>query len=290
MGVYHPLSSHFKKKQLPLRIHGTGIFTYTCTIKNPTIHGSGEYTSPMDLMGRPRTASWMLPSVHAALRSILSTSRRGMEIINCCACCFVLAPIHNRKPRKVLRSKLSCRLSKVVFCLFEMVSSSISNIFCFSGALMATCSQPKNQLKLESLNKTLGGGLTYFLFSPWKLGKMNPCWLICFRWVDSTTNQLLCQQIAQDEWAIFNSKINSWNAQSWRWMVQMMIRISIGWPFRFQPLILEGIVSFCYLARWLKGTWSNKKQQSFNRNNATTKKYSTTIFFCSKRRLLLVPL
>ena len=150
--------------------------------------------------------------------------------------------------------------------------------FCFSGALMATCSQPKNQLKLESLNKTLGGGLTYCFFWPWKLGKMNPFWLICFRWVDSTTNQLLCQQIAQDEWAIFNSKINSWNAQSWRWMVQMMIRISIGWPFRFQPLIFEGIVSFCYLARWLKGTWSNKKQQSFNRNNATTKKYSTIIF------------
>jgi len=65
-------------------------------------------------------------------------------------------------------------------------------------------------------------------------------------------------------------------------MVQMMIRISIGWPFRFQPLILEGMVSFCYLARWLKGTWSNKKQQSFNRNNATTKKYSTSFFSVAK--------
>jgi len=92
-------------------------------------------TSPMDLMGRPITAAVDV----AALRSILSTSRRGMEIISCCACCFVLAPIHNRKPRKVLRSKLSDRVS-VVFCLFEMVSSSIFFVFfrCINGDMFPT--------------------------------------------------------------------------------------------------------------------------------------------------------
>ena len=29
----------------------------------------------------------------------------------------------------------------------------------------------------------------YFLLSPRTLGKMNPFWLICFKWVGSTTNQ-----------------------------------------------------------------------------------------------------
>ena len=36
----------------------------------------------------------------------------------------------------------------------------------------------------------VGGGFKYFLFSPRKLGKMNPFWLIFFRWVGSTTNWL----------------------------------------------------------------------------------------------------
>ena len=35
---------------VPHRIHGTGIFAYKFTIKNPTIH-VGIYTNPMDPMG-----------------------------------------------------------------------------------------------------------------------------------------------------------------------------------------------------------------------------------------------
>ena len=35
--------------------------------------------------------------------------------------------------------------------------------------------------------------LKYFWFSPRKLGKMNPFWLIFFRWVE-TTNQVSCQK------------------------------------------------------------------------------------------------
>ena len=34
----------------------------------------------------------------------------------------------------------------------------------------------------------LGGGFKYFLFSPRKLGKMNPFWLLLFKGVGSTTN------------------------------------------------------------------------------------------------------
>ena len=36
--------------------------------------------------------------------------------------------------------------------------------------------------------KTRCWQLKDFLCSPWKLGKMNPFWLIFFRWVGSTTN------------------------------------------------------------------------------------------------------
>ena len=40
------------------------------------------------------------------------------------------------------------------------------------------------------LRMFLGGGFIFFSLSPRKLGKMNPFWLIFFRWVE-TTNQLI---------------------------------------------------------------------------------------------------
>ena len=42
-------------------------------------------------------------------------------------------------------------------------------------------------LNLAGDTEKLGGGFKYFLFSPRKLGKMNPFWLIFFKGVETTT-------------------------------------------------------------------------------------------------------
>ena len=55
------------------------------------------------------------------------------------------------------------------------------------GAVRPSTSSPAPQMPAAYV--FLGGGNSnIFLFSPRKLGKMNPFWLIFFKWVGSTTN------------------------------------------------------------------------------------------------------
>ena len=42
------------------------------------------------------------------------------------------------------------------------------------------------QESLHILHSELGGGLKYLLFSPWSLRKMNPFWLMFFKWAETT--------------------------------------------------------------------------------------------------------
>ena len=58
----------------------------------------------------------------------------------------------------------------------------------------------------------------YFLLSPRTLGKMNPFWLILFKWVGSTTNQT----------TVFGPPFFLRNGSRWNWVLKASIASAFG--------------------------------------------------------------